>query len=78
MACVIFFKLSSLYLNDVVCSWPAVCIHGDKSQQERDWVLQGTCVNISMVNHCNRYFRLQILGLVKLPYWWQLTWRLVV
>nr|CAH7764916.1 unnamed protein product [Callosobruchus chinensis] len=20
--------------------WPAVCIHGDKSQQERDWVLQ--------------------------------------
>lgn len=21
--------------------WPAVCIHGDKSQQERDWVLQG-------------------------------------
>lgn len=22
--------------------WPAVCIHGDKTQQERDWVLQGT------------------------------------
>ena len=21
--------------------WPAMCIHGDKSQQERDWVLQG-------------------------------------
>lgn len=21
--------------------WPATCIHGDKSQQERDWVLQG-------------------------------------
>lgn len=21
--------------------WPAVCIHGDKSQNERDWVLQG-------------------------------------
>lgn len=21
--------------------WPAVCIHGDKTQQERDWVLQG-------------------------------------
>lgn len=26
--------------------WPAVCIHGDKTQQERDWVLQG--------NFCNR------------------------
>lgn len=26
----------------MICySWPAVCIHGDKSQQERDWVLQG-------------------------------------
>lgn len=22
--------------------WPAVCIHGDKTQQERDWVLQGS------------------------------------
>lgn len=21
--------------------WPVSCIHGDKSQQERDWVLQG-------------------------------------
>lgn len=26
--------------------WPAVCIHGDKTQQERDWVLQGTYINI--------------------------------
>lgn len=25
--------------------WPAVCIHGDKTQQERDWVLQGTLQN---------------------------------
>lgn len=22
-------------------SWPAMCIHGDKSQPERDWVLKG-------------------------------------
>lgn len=21
--------------------WPAMCIHGDKSQPERDWVLNG-------------------------------------
>lgn len=26
--------------------WPAVCIHGDKTQQERDWVLQGINANI--------------------------------
>jgi len=26
-----------------VGSWPAVCIHGDKSQPERDHVLQGNC-----------------------------------
>lgn len=24
--------------------WPAMCIHGDKSQQERDWVLSGECL----------------------------------
>lgn len=24
-----------------VSSWPMMCIHGDKSQQERDWVLNG-------------------------------------
>lgn len=23
------------------CRWPAMCIHGDKSQPERDWVLTG-------------------------------------
>lgn len=27
------------------CRWPAVCIHGDKSQNERDWVLQGKVIN---------------------------------
>jgi hypothetical protein len=25
-----------------LCSWQAVAIHGDKSQQERDWVLNGS------------------------------------
>lgn len=25
------------------CRWPAMGIHGDKSQQERDWVLNGMC-----------------------------------
>lgn len=25
----------------IFCRWPAMCIHGDKSQPERDWVLTG-------------------------------------
>ena len=25
--------------------WPVSCIHGDKSQQEREWVLKSTCPN---------------------------------
>lgn len=25
----------------VMSRWPAMCIHGDKSQPERDWVLSG-------------------------------------
>lgn len=27
--------------------WPAVCIHGDKAQPERDWVLQGVYISLS-------------------------------
>lgn len=27
----------------LTCRWPAMGIHGDKSQQERDWVLNGEC-----------------------------------
>lgn len=27
---------------DLSSRWPAMCIHGDKSQPERDWVLAGT------------------------------------
>ena len=23
------------------CSWPAICIHGDKAQSEREWVMGG-------------------------------------
>ena len=29
---------SSLFYS---CSWPAMCIHGDKHQSEREWVLGG-------------------------------------
>ena len=29
--------------------WPAMCIHGDKSQPERDWVLAGTCYDFFFV-----------------------------
>ena len=30
-------------------SWPAICIHGDKEQRERDWVLSGEiCMYMSI------------------------------
>jgi len=28
-------------INFCIFRWPAMGIHGDKSQQERDWVLNG-------------------------------------
>lgn len=34
------FEINIIF-NFNVSRWPAVCIHGDKSQNERDWVLQG-------------------------------------
>ena len=30
--------------------WPVSCIHGDKSQQEREWVLKSTCPNPGLVS----------------------------
>jgi len=32
-----------------VGSWPAVCIHGDKSQPERDHVLQGMIDHLTVL-----------------------------
>ena len=29
------------YISHLCWRWPAMCIHGDKSQPERDWVLTG-------------------------------------
>lgn len=26
--------------------WPALCIHGDKSQSERNWVMNGNCLKL--------------------------------
>lgn len=34
-------RASDDHLPRLFCRWPAVAIHGDKSQQERDWVLKG-------------------------------------
>ena len=31
-----------LIVSYSLISWPAICIHGDKAQQEREWVLEGT------------------------------------
>lgn len=36
--------------------WPAVCIHGDKTQQERDWVLQGIYER-TMLNSQRKIFK---------------------
>jgi len=36
--------------------WPAVCIHGDKSQPERDHVLQGICLSSSTVTFTAQYW----------------------
>ena len=41
---VLQWVVSSITSNDSLPSvlrWPAMGIHGDKSQQERDWVLNG-------------------------------------
>lgn len=38
-------------------SWPAMCIHGDKSQPERDWVLSGTTNTTTFEQqYCYVYF----------------------
>lgn len=29
--------------------WPAMCIHGDKSQPERDWVLSGKAFKLHIL-----------------------------
>jgi len=36
------YKLIEMMLVDIT-RWPAACIHGDKSQPERDHVLHGIC-----------------------------------
>lgn len=42
--------------------WPAVCIHGDKSQNERDWVLQGNYLLIlTSCTTMNTWLRLKLL-----------------
>ena len=35
------FALISFPLYCYSYRWPAICIHGDKAQQEREWVLGG-------------------------------------
>ena len=37
MSCV----LCGFHLSEIFLRWPAMCIHGDKSQPEREWVLKG-------------------------------------
>lgn len=37
-------KVENITRNIRRYGWPAVCMHGDKSQQERDYVLRGTII----------------------------------
>lgn len=38
-------KVENITRNIRRYGWPAVCMHGDKSQQERDYVLRGNYLN---------------------------------
>ena len=37
--------------------WPALCIHGDKSQSERDWVMKGRSKGLMSPLHDNHLFQ---------------------
>jgi hypothetical protein len=38
--------------------WPAMCIHGDKQQKERDWVLGE--FKLVVINICVNFFFLRL------------------
>ncbi len=61
-ASVVMSSCSVLYLwfNTelfVPVRWPAMGIHGDKSQQERDWVLNGKFASFCTLSHTNIFIR---------------------
>lgn len=70
--------------------WPAMCIHGDKSQPERDWVLTGAAntppqqqillylLLLSRVICFLHVFHLQSFAAARLPSSSPLTWRRAV
>ena len=59
-------KVESITKNIRRYGWPAVCMHGDKSQQERDYVLRGMLkikclfsIFKYFIKICFFYFRIQ-------------------
>lgn len=46
-------KVENITRNIRRYGWPAVCMHGDKSQQERDYVLRGKLSNLKKFFFCN-------------------------
>ncbi len=53
--CAVFVCVLALITVVVLfSSWPAICIHGDKEQRERDWVLAGKCVCVCGSVVCDR------------------------
>lgn len=49
----LFWLLCMTMWYTVPISWPAICIHGDKVQTEREWVLNGKeeCICFSSTIH---------------------------
>lgn len=46
--CVCEIEEGAFVVDDMVVAtyrWPAICIHGDKAQQEREWVLEGEAIS---------------------------------
>jgi len=44
-----------------ICRWMVACIHGDKSQEERDVVLRGTLCDTLLIDvHCVLLFALYL------------------
>ncbi len=55
LLCVLYLCVLALITVVVLfSSWPAICIHGDKEQRERDWVLAGKCVCVCGSVVCDR------------------------
>ena len=77
----IIFAETKRKVNDLsgelrASGWPSACIHGDKPQQERDWVLKGMSLNLwldlNLLMAC--FIFEQSSEMVVRLFWWPQTW----